>query len=537
MARLHWVGANAPSVRSDDLTKAIGENPDSGSLAPLRQSNWASSQFCLSSMHTFVQQHQPVQESAWGQSRRGQVVRCQGRADMVARKQRRCVPQPDFFRLARDATRLYRERSMLLKTLKFLALLVACMVPSHPVTATDLLVDGVPLPPDVRVASTADAQSAAHRQWAGIWVGAWGGSLKHILLVESIAEDGVADVVYAIGDNPALGIPRGWTRHKAAVSERSLNITGAEFSATYRVTDKGTVTATCLRATIRSQATMAKADFAKVTMPGAVVPWMRGKSELLQTDLVEDGRAVRLEAVIFKPPGTGPFPLAVINHGSTGSGDNPALFAETWFHEGLADFLNERGWIVTFPQRRGRGKSAGLYDEGISADRAKGYTGDPTRSLAGADRALRDIEAAIAALRRRPDVAPSPILIGGQSRGGAMAVAYAGAHPDEVFGVINFVGGWLGEGHSAAQTVNQTLFGRGVRFSGRMLWLYGRPDPFYSIPHSRESFAAFEKAGGRGTFLEFDVPDGNGHYLMGYSRLWSASVGDYLDSLSAAERK
>src|SRR5262245_41949338 len=67
MARLHWVGANAPPVRPDDLAKAIGENPDSGSLAPLRQSNWASSQFCLPSMHTFVQQHQPVQESAWVQ--------------------------------------------------------------------------------------------------------------------------------------------------------------------------------------------------------------------------------------------------------------------------------------------------------------------------------------------------------------------------------------------------------------------------------------------------------------------------------------
>jgi pimeloyl-ACP methyl ester carboxylesterase len=134
-------------------------------------------------------------------------------------------------------------------------------------------------------------------------------------------------------------------------------------------------------------------------------------------------------------------------------------------------------------------------------------------------------------------VAPSRILIGGQSRGGALAVVYAGAHPDQIFTVINFVGGWKGEGCETAKVVNQTLFGQGAPFSGRTLWLYGRRDPFYSIPHSRENFAAFEKAGGQGTFLEFDVTGGNGHYLMGYSELWSGPVGDYLDSLAAAEKK
>jgi len=47
---------------------------------------------------------------------------------------------------------------------------------------------------------------------------------------------------------------------------------------------------------------------------------------------------------------------------------------------------------------------------------------DADRSLAGAERALIDVDAAIAALRRRPDVAPLPVLIGGQSRGGVLAL-------------------------------------------------------------------------------------------------------------------
>jgi pimeloyl-ACP methyl ester carboxylesterase len=321
------------------------------------------------------------------------------------------------------------------------------------------------------------------------------------------------------------------------VTEHRLTIAEASFSAIYEPSDGGALKATYARGISRSQATMTRADLAALTAPGAVVHWTRGRSELVPTGLVEDGKPIRLEVVIFKPPGEDPFPLAVINHGSTGRGNNAALFTETWFNVGLADFLNERGWIVAFPQRRGRGKSDGQYDEGFSPERAKGYTCDADISLAGADRALRDIEAIIAALVRRPDVAASRILIGGVSRGGVLSVAYSGAHPEQISGVINFVGGWVGDGCTTASAVNQNLFERGARFKRPTLWLYGRHDPFYSISHSRENFAAFQKAGGQGSFLEFDVPGGYGHYVVGHPQLWSAPVGDYLNSLVEEEHR
>jgi len=93
------------------------------------------------------------------------------------------------------------------------------------------------------------------------------------------------------------------------------------------------------------------------------------------------------------------------------------------------------------------------------------------------------------------------------------------------------VGGWVGEGCVTAKLVNETLFEQGARFNQPTLWLYGRRDSFYSILHSGENFVAFQKAGGQGTFLEFDAPGGNGHYVISESQLWSAPVGDYLDSL------
>jgi len=407
--------------------------------------------------------------------------------------------------------------------LKFLPLLALVLAASA--QAADTLVDGVPLP--------ADASTTIQQQWAGAWVGAWGGTFKHILVVESVTEDGHPKVIYATGDNPQRGFKPKWTRFDATVANQNLKIVNGGLSVTYHLTAIGTMNAVYTIGNGHSYATLSKHDLAELTTPGTVVQWTRGQSERLQTDLVEDSKPARLEVVTFRPPGQGPFPLAVLNHGSTGRGTDPTLFTRTWSNPDIAEFLNERGWIVAFPQRRGRGKSDGLYDEGFSTDRAQGYTCDPDRSLAGAERALQDIDAAISALQHRPDVAPAPILIGGQSRGGILSVAYAGRHPEQVAGVINFVGGWVAFGCATPSQINQTLFDYGGAFHKPTLWLYGQGDPFYPIRHSRENFASFLKAGGQGNFLEFEVPGRTGHEVIADAELWQPPLAAYLDANAA----
>jgi hypothetical protein len=49
-----------------------------------------------------------------------------------------------------------------------------------------------------------------------------------------------------------------------------------------------------------------------------------------------------------------------------------------------------------------------------------------------------------------------------------------------------------------ASPLNQALFTRGGRYPGEMLCLYGDGDPFYPRSHSRENFAAFQAADGKG---------------------------------------
>ncbi|MBH55494.1 MAG: hypothetical protein CMI18_14275 [Opitutaceae bacterium] len=81
---------------------------------------------------------------------------------------------------------------------------------------------------------------------------------------------------------------------------------------------------------------------------------------MIKTQLVENGQLVFLELVIAKPDGKSPFPNLAFNYISTGIGSDPNILGITRTSPRIADYLNYPGWMVVFPQRRGRGKSDGL---------------------------------------------------------------------------------------------------------------------------------------------------------------------------------
>ena len=249
------------------------------------------------------------------------------------------------------------------------------------------------------------------------------------------------------------------------------------------------------------------------------------------TPFTEDGDPVELEVVLFKPLQGERFPLLVVNHGSTGNGSDPSRFGDTFTHKPTVLHFVERGWMVAFPQRRGRGQSDGLYDEGFTANRS-GYSCDATTALAGADRALDDLDAVTDWLRMRSDVDTTRMLVSGSSRGGILSVAYLARRPEVYRGAINFVGGWLGEGCGDFATVNRTLFVNGAAFPGRSLWIYAENDSFYSLAHSQSNFDAFSQAGGVGDFevLQRD-PGLNGHFIINDADRWAEAVDTYVASL------
>ncbi len=251
----------------------------------------------------------------------------------------------------------------------------------------------------------------------------------------------------------------------------------------------------------------------------------------METAWLEDGRPVTLELAIFKPAGQGPFPTLLFNHGSVGNGNDTREVTHTVTYPELAGFFNERGWMVVFPQRRGRGKSGGRYAEGWRPEAGR-YACDPAAALGGLNHALQDMDAVAQHLSSRADVDPARMLIGGHSKGGILAMVFAAQQARRFTGVLNFVGGWVGERCGTADTINTPSFVQSAAFAGPTLWLYGQRDPFYSLDHSQRNFAAFLSAGGQGAFHTLTLGMlRNDHQIVRHRALWETILAQYLEGL------
>jgi putative tryptophan/tyrosine transport system substrate-binding protein len=140
--------------------------------------------------------------------------------------------------------------------------------PPSPAPAADLLVEDVPLPSNVRVSNPQDVPENFKR-FSGAWVGAWGGELHHILIVESIMADGTTNIVYAVGDNPAFNVRRQWVRREATIVGNTLRVAQL---ATYELTGNGQLDATYETNNGRGpRATMSRIELADLTRPGATI--------------------------------------------------------------------------------------------------------------------------------------------------------------------------------------------------------------------------------------------------------------------------
>ena len=140
-----------------------------------------------------------------------------------------------------------------------------------------------------------------------------------------------------------------------------------------------------------------------------------------------------MRATLFRPPGPGPFPLAVINHGSE---QDPAKRARMPMPEfrSLTEWFLQRGYAVLLPQRPGHGETGGRYleDQGGCASSNYEKAGNATAN---------SIAAAIDFMAKQPFVKPTGMVVVGNSAGGWGAIALASRNPAGVAAVVNFAGG------------------------------------------------------------------------------------------------
>lgn len=219
-----------------------------------------------------------------------------------------------------------------------------------------------------------------------------------------------------------------------------------------------------------------------------------------------------MRATLFRPPGDGPFRLAVVNHGS-----DQVLAARMQMpmpsFPGLTDWLLARGYAVLLPQRPGHGETGGRYleDQG-SCGRAR-YV---ESGLATAD----SIQSAIDFMTKQPFIKSTGILVVGNSAGAWGALALASRNPANVAAVVNFSGGRGGRNRGKADnncSADRLIaaageFGRTARIP--TLWLYAQNDSFFPPDISGEMAEVFNRSGGYVDYVLLPPVAAEGHRLI-----------------------
>ncbi|MGB6539048.1 MAG: alpha/beta fold hydrolase, partial [Xanthobacteraceae bacterium] len=234
---------------------------------------------------------------------------------------------------------------------------------------------------------------------------------------------------------------------------------------------------------------------------------------------------------VLLPPRRAPFPLAVVNHGSTESEQTRAQYPLPSFPL-IAARLITRGYAVALPQRPGHGETGGPYLES-----PRGC--DHAHFLAAGHAAADSIKAAVDYLLRTPSIRKQPVVLVGQSAGawGALALASTSSR---VAAVINFAGGLGGRSFGVANhnCAPERLiaaageFGRTSRVP--TLWFYAQNDSYFAPTLSQRMAEAYRAAGGIVDYRLLPPVAPDGHYLI-YSpsaeRIWGPIVDRFLAGL------
>jgi dienelactone hydrolase len=216
-------------------------------------------------------------------------------------------------------------------------------------------------------------------------------------------------------------------------------------------------------------------------------------------------------ALLFRPSGDGPFPLALIAHASTQNVLRRAQMPQPEYRA-LAAWLVARGFAVLVPERPGHGATSGKYLE----DQGGCDEADYSRSgYATAD----SIKAALGYLREQPFARQGGTVIVGHSAGAWGALALAGENPKGVSAIIAFAPGRGGHANDlpnqvcAPRTLMQSAAEFGEDAQVPVIWLVAANDSYFSPDLSRQLADAFRTGGGRVDFRVLPASGSEGHWL------------------------
>jgi dienelactone hydrolase len=212
--------------------------------------------------------------------------------------------------------------------------------------------------------------------------------------------------------------------------------------------------------------------------------------------------ALELETTLYRPPGDGPHPLIIINHGKA-PGD-PRFQARARYTLAAREFV-QRGYAVAIPMRQGFSKSGGAYVGGGC------NVGGNGSAQAEDVKALLDALAAT-----RPDLDTRRVVVLGQSHGGLTTLALGAMQLPNVVGLVNFAGGLRQEQCPAwEQTLARDAGGYAARTKVPSLWFYGDNDSYFAPRVWQDMHAQYTAAGGRARLVAFGTFSADAHSMFG----------------------
>ena len=220
---------------------------------------------------------------------------------------------------------------------------------------------------------------------------------------------------------------------------------------------------------------------------------------------------IAAHALLFRPSGEGPFPLAVIAHASTQNAVRRAQMPQPEY-AALAAWLVARGFAVLVPERPGHGATGGKYLEDHGGCDEANYS---RAGYATAD----SIKAALGFLLTQDFIQQGGAVVVGHSAGGWGALALAGEDPQEISAIIVFAPGRGGHANDAPGQVcaPHTLIASAAEFGEDakvpVAWLVAANDSYFSPELSRQMADAFRSAGGKVDFRVLPANGSEGHWL------------------------
>jgi dienelactone hydrolase len=244
-------------------------------------------------------------------------------------------------------------------------------------------------------------------------------------------------------------------------------------------------------------------------------------------------------AYVAHPSGSGPFPLAVMNHGVSLDARERSFFPLVEFRDAALWFARH-GYLVVAPMGSGYGAAAldiperGLYSVFYSRI---GNCDNPNFRDAGLAAALLD-KWVIDYMTEQKLAKPDSAIVIGQSAGGWAAIALSSENLPSVKAIITFaagrggrVGGKPNNNCAPDKLVEAAgAFGRTARVP--MLWFYIENDTYFGPDLSRRMHQTYTAAGGNAEYHLMPPFGAEGHFFIDSPDAipqWSPLVTQFLD--------